>query len=184
MTGTTAGFGAETAPAEVLEALRQIDPTADLVHVHGRTWLLGTRRPNPGAQARIQKQLRLLEPHRLTDPTSGLEFQLLQFYAGGFNPISMYELGTEGRDEAGQVAQIDFSYIVEDFRIRDFNWRVRPKEAEAEFLDAISLDAGNRRRAALMAEFADQEAGSLFRHVMRRARSFLQRVAIPTGGHS
>lgn len=171
------GLGEAVAPREALEALRAIDPDADLVHLGKREWLLGVRQPNPGAQERIQKQLKLLDPRKHFDHEAGREFQLLQLYAGGFKPIQLYQLGD--RDQDGEL--ITFGWIVQDFRVRDFNYRVRPQEAMAELKDAISLEAGNRRRAAVMREYAEQEGGSLFRHAMKRARSFVQRVSIPGG---
>lgn len=170
-------MGPLTAPPETLDALRTIDADADLVHVEGRQWLLGVRQPNPGAQERIENQLRLVDPHKATSWEAAREFELLQLFASGFRPIALYELGEERPD--GEV--VTFGWIVEDFRIRDFNFRVRRKEAEAEFLDAISLDAGNKRRARVVADWAEAEAPSLFRHVFKRARGFLQRAAIPKG---
>lgn len=170
-------MGPLTAPPETLSALREIDPDADLVHVDGRQWLLGVRQPNPGAQERIQNQLRLVDPYKATSWEAAREFELLQLFASGFRPIALYQLGDETPD--GDV--VTFGWIVEDFRIRDFNYRTRRKEAEAEFLDAISLDVGNRRRARVLAEWAEAEGPSLFRYVFQRARSFLQRTSIPRG---
>jgi hypothetical protein len=174
----TLSFGNETAPPETLAALREIDPAADLVHLGGAEWMLGIRGPNPGAQERIARQLRLLEPMKHTSPELGREFQLLQFYAGGFRPIMLYRLGD--LDPDGET--ITFGWIVDDFRIRDFNHRVRPAEAEAEFRAAISLDEGNKRRAQVFADYFDAEGGSLWRHVMAGARSFINRVRIPPHG--
>jgi hypothetical protein len=171
------GLGSLTAPPETLSALQGIDAAADLVHLGGNEWMLGVRGPNPGAQERIHKALRRLHPVKGLSHELGREFQLLQFYASGFRPIMLYQLGE--LDPDGEP--ITFGWIVEDFRIRDFNWRVRPREAEAELKDAISLDAGNKRRAQVMADYFDQEGGSIFRHVFKRARSLVQRAAIPGG---
>lgn len=170
-------MGPLTAPQETLEALRTIDADADLVHLEGAEWLLGVRQPNPGAQEKIQRQLAIVDPHKNTSWEAAREFELLQLLASGFRPIALYHLGERQLD--GDV--VTFGWIVEDFRLRDFNYRVRRREAEAEFLDAISLDEGNRRRAQVMADFAEAEGPSLFRHVMKRARGFWQRVAIPKG---
>lgn len=161
---------AELAPPETLEALRGIDPDADLVHVEGATWILGVRKPNPEAQERIQRQLQLVDLYKATSYAAGLEFELLQLYAGGFRPIQLYTLGEEL--EGGEV--VTFGWIVEDFRLRDYNWRVREKAAHAEFRDAISLDRGNERRANVFRDFFDAEGKGLWRHVMAKARNFLQ----------
>ena len=172
------GFGEAVAPREVQDQLRAIDPDAELLHLGGPEWLLCVRQPNPGAQERIQRQLKLLDPHKAIDHEAGREFQLLQLYASGVRPIQLYRLG----ELDGDGERITFGWIVEDFRIRDFNWRVRPRETEREMRDAMSLDAGNRRRARVMAEYMEAEGPSLFRYVMKRARSFLQRAPLHTGG--
>lgn len=178
------GFGARTAPEETIRAIQEVDPDAHLLHLGGNEWLLGIRRENPGARERIHKQLKALDARKDTTPWAGREFQLLQLYAyglpgdTGFQPIMMYELGAEDPD--GET--ITFGWIVEDFRVRDFNWRVRPKAAEKELMDAISLDVQDRKRTEVIREFVDAEGPSLFRHVFKRARSFVQRVALPTGG--
>lgn len=169
-------LGTLIAPAGTLQDLRAIDPAADLVHLGGEQWLLGVRVANPGAHERIRRQLKLLDPHKHTSHDAGKEFQLLQFYATGFRPIMVYELGQMGVDERGLPSKIDFLYIVDDFRIRDFNHRIRPDAAEAEFRNAISLDAGNRRRADRVREAMDQEGRSIWRHVMAGARGIVQRI--------
>lgn len=170
-------MGTLTAAPETLQALREIDADADLVHVEGRKWLLGVRGPNPGAQDAIRRQLTIVDPHKNTSREAALEFELLQLFAGGFRPIQLYTIG----DIAPDGGVVTFGWIIEDFRIRDFNYRTRRSEAEAEFLDAISLDEADKKRSQVMADFAEAEGPSLFRHVMRRARSFLQRAPIPKG---
>lgn len=176
-----AGLGYLDAPPETLIALREIDDKADLVHLGEDEWMLGVRVANPEAAGRLRERLKRLDPFKAHHEL-GREFQLLQFYATGFRPIALYRIGDWGKDELGKRVRINMGYIVDDFRIRDFNWRIRPTEADAEFRSAISLDEGNKRRAQVMAEYFDQEGGSLFRHVFRAARSFINRVAMPSGG--
>ena len=172
------------APPEIISALREVDPKADLVHVPGGFWLLGVRGPNPPAARALAEELKA-DPHgankrrleteekglssELRSPVTGMRLELLAFYASGFKPIQMYEC------ERPSWA------IVKDFRKRDYNWRVRPDAAVAEMKDAISIDAGNRRRTAALVEYLQQEMGFIYHHVMRRAKRFVQR-AIPGGG--
>lgn len=173
----TTQLGTLTAPPETLAALREIDPQADLVHLEDHVWLLGIRGPNPAAQERLHRQLRILDPMKGVSHEMGREFELLQFFAQGFRPIQIYRLGEATPD--GDV--VTFGWIVEDFRLRDYNWRIRPAEADAEFRQAISLDEGNHRRAQVLADFVEAEGGSLWRYVFAKARSFLQRVPFPKG---
>lgn len=170
-------FGTLTAPPETIAALRDIDPAADLVHLENDVWLLGIRAPNPGAQERLQRQLKLLDPVKGLSYEMGLEFQLLQFFASGFRPIQMYRLGE--RTPEGEI--VTFGWIVEDFRIRDFNWRVRQKESEAEFRAAISLDEGNKWRRRVLEDWAEAEGPSMWRFVFAKAKSFWQRLPFPKG---
>lgn len=172
-------IGAATAPEETLRALREIDAAADLVHLQGYEWLLGVKAPNPAAREKVELELKRIEKAArsfgggaMIDPADkariqsdlGKEFQLLQYCAQGFRPIQLYNIDNR---------QWTFRQVVEDFRLRDFNWRTRREAAFAELKDEVSLEAGNKRRAGILREYFDQEGGSLFHKVMRRAKSFL-----------
>lgn len=158
-------IGRDRAPRGVVEALREIDEDADLVYLGEQKWLLGVRRPNPAAEKRLEEQLRHLDPHRGLSPEMAHEFELLQFYADEpFRPIHLYET-----DEPGWE-------IVEDFRMRDWNWRVRPAEAIREMKDEISIESRDERRNQRVREIIDAEGPGLFRHVFKRARGVLQRA--------
>jgi len=173
----TTQLGTLTAPPETLAALCEIDPRADLVHLEDNVWLLGIRGPNPAAQERLHRQLRIPDPMKGVSHEMGSEFELLQFFAQGFRPIQIYRLGEATPD--GDV--VTFGWIVEDFRIRDFNWRVRQKEAEAEFRAAISLDEGNKWRRRVLEDWAEAEGPSMWRFVFAKAKSFWQRLPFPKG---
>ncbi len=169
------------APPEILSALREIDPAADLVCVEGGFWLLGVRAPNPAAVEALAGEL-AGDPHgahrrRLEDvekldgmmaaPKAGARLALLQIYASGFKPIEMYRCDRPGYE------------IVEDFRLRDWNWKNRPDAAFGEFKDAVSMDVQNAKRSEIIREKIRGDGGFLHHHIMRRAKRFLQRVAFP-----
>lgn len=172
------------APPELLEALRRIDPKADLVCVGQGFWVLGVREPNPYAVKVLEDELRD-DPHgahrrledrefHLTDrglaqPSAASRLQLLQLYASGFKPIELYQVQRPGFD------------IVEDFRIRDHNWRTRPELAWQDTKARAAVETGDRARMDVLEQYIDQEAGSWFHNVMRGARRFWQRHAIPKG---
>lgn len=177
------GLGYLDAPPEVLQGLRDIDPDADLVHLGGKEWLLGIRGPNPAARGKLHA--RLADAHAKVHAGSpgawagerewlnaelSKELSVLQLCADGFRPIHLYTTDGGSPDHS----------IVHDFRMRDYNYRTRPEEAMAEMREAISFDEQDRiKRGGIMRDFARSEANSLFRHVFKRARSFLQRHAFP-----
>lgn len=166
-----ASLGSRVVPPDVLVALREIDRAAQLVHLGGREWLLGVERPNPAAKERVEAQLKAITEARIggidhidkvrVRNELGKEFQLLQLCAEGFRPIHLYDVDGS------------FAHVVEDFRLRDHNWRTRPEAAFKELQDEISFDVQDAKRTELVREFVDQEGGSLFRHVFQKAKSFL-----------
>lgn len=168
------------APQEVVTALRAIDPDADLVHLGGNEWLLGVRKPNDAARQKVEEQLKQLTTSRIllgdaaerayTEAQMGKELQLLQFCASApFRPIQLYHVG-------GGEGEVTFGEIVQDFRLRDFNWRTRPEAAFRELKEAVSTDIADARRTELVREKMRAEAGSMFRFVMKKARSILLRA--------
>lgn len=176
--------GPGTAPPEALIPLREIDPDAELLHLGGDEWLLGTRGPNPAAAQKLAKQLSRLDPLKAMDHELGKEFQLLQICADGFRPVHLYEIGSPVTYDDGRERPCTWGYIVEDFRMRDFNWRTRAKAALQETRDAASLEKANAWRDDVLRDFAEAEGPSLHRHVFKRARGFLQRTPLMTQGGS
>lgn len=176
MSRSIAGLGLGEVPPGVLQSLRDIDPSADLVHLGGSQWLLGARRPNGAAREKLERHLAQVHAARtgaldvaeraVVDMELAKELAVLQLCADGFRPIQLYDLANP---------RWTFGAIVEDFRLRDYNWRTRPEAAVQELREEISFDVQEQKRTDRMREFIDQEGGSLFRYVMRRARNFLMR---------
>lgn len=167
-----ARLGEGTAPPEILAALREIDARADLIHLGGTKWWLGTRQPNPAAVERLaHAHAMAAATPPIDDPVEravvqqhlGLEFEMLQHMAAGFCPIHLYDCeGAPGRE------------IVEDFRLRDFNWRTKSeRQIQRELKESVSADLLNKPRIARFAEAAREVAAESFRYVFRRARSVL-----------
>lgn len=176
-------FALAQAPPEILVALREIDPKADLLCIGDGFWWLGVREPNPAAVEALAKEIRgdehgamRLKLDReedgvvLTNPKAGTRFAMLQIMAGGFRPIHLYQCERPGWE------------IVRDFRIRDHNWRTRPEAAVKEMFDEhVSMDAANQRRTGTLLDFVRQEAGYLWHQVFRHRRHFHQRKTFPGG---
>lgn len=168
------GFGSYQAPPELLAALREIDPAADLVHLGDDAWLLGVRQPNAPARARLDEQLTKITRAQITGHDAAeralvqaelaKEVAVLQLCADGFRPIHLYHADQPGW---GRL-------MIEDFRLRDFNWRTRREAAVQELREEISFDHQDKKRTNLLVEFFEQEGSSLWHKVMRRAKSFLQ----------
>lgn len=163
-------LGEGKAPPEVLSALREIDPRADLVHLGGTKWWLGTRAPNPaGVRLLAQAKERHAAAPVIDDPAEravaaeylGRELVMYQIMADGFCPVDLYTCeGSPGMD------------IVDDFRQRDFGWRnKREQDIRAELQAFASLERGNEARSKGWASRAVEAARDAFRYTFRGARS-------------
>lgn len=163
-------LGEGKAPPEILAALRQIDPNADLVHLGGTRWWLGVRAPNPAAQKRLESLGRRRESSPIirdpaerayVDETLGREWMMLRVMADGFRPVQLYDVdGSPGHD------------IVEDFRIRDWNLRHKTEEqAKRELRDEVSLDRANAEHVRRWAARAKEAAMEAYRFIFRGKRS-------------
>jgi hypothetical protein len=156
----------------VASALKAIDPHAELVHLEGKRWWLGIVAPNPEAgdpmelasaakYAGMRSTINDPAERAMMEVELGREFQMRQIMAAGFRPVELYV-----------VEDNDLSVIVEDFRIRDHNFRTKTAEQiEKEFKAAISMDALNRRRILEWGKQAAEVAAEAFRFVFKGARS-------------
>lgn len=166
-------------PPEIDAALKRIDPAAELLHLGGKKWWLGVRAPNPEAK----EKGRLADAYdKASTPASSIydpaeravaqvelekEFIMLQTMAGGFRPIDVYSVGTGD----GEWTMWE---IVEDFRIRDYNWRTQTEDQiRNELRKYASIEERNRPRIKRAGEWMKLKAGEVFRFAMKGARSIL-----------
>jgi len=167
-------IGTRETPEEVKTALEAIDPSAELIHLGGKRWWLGIRAPNPkaadpmeleGAYNAVSRKSSI--PDRAEAAAMDVELEkeltMRQIMAAGFRPVALY---TVERGELGT--------IVEDFRLRDHNWKTKtPKQIEKELKESISLDVLNRKRIEEWGKMASEAAQDAWRYVFKRARSVL-----------
>lgn len=172
---STTLLGPGQAPAEILEALRAIDPEADLVHLGDRHWWLGVRAPNPAAVQDLEGAYEAMRAvPEIEDPAERAivamrldrEFLMRQIMAQGFKPIALYECdGAPGMD------------IVEDFRIRDFNWRHQTEDqVKRELRDSVSSEKRNESKVRAWGQMAKDAAAEAYRFVFRGKRSVTRRA--------
>lgn len=164
-------LGERKAPPEILSALHEIDPNADLIHLGGTRWWLGVRAPNPTAKRYLEqavaKTSSLAEiadaaERAIVSEQLGREVVMYQIMADGFRPIDLYEVE--------ELA--DHWKIVEDFRIRDFHLRHQSEaEVRRQLRQSVSMDRANERRIQRWAGLAKEAASEAFRFVFRGARS-------------
>lgn len=183
-------IGQQRAPGPILARLREIDPKADVVHLDGREWLLGVRAENHPARDRVEAQLRhaVAAPNELADAGEraligrqmACEIEVLQLCANGFRPIQLYQVdesrptGYRGFFADGPRAWT-WGEVVEDFRLRDFNWRTRREAAFGELRDEVSTERGERERTARFMDYISARARDVYQRVFAKAKS----VAVP-----
>jgi hypothetical protein len=145
------------APKEVIQRLREIDPAAELVYFGQGRWVLGVYRPN---QARINAAYRRLAflSHVTLNERARDPMQEARLATTGFRPIEWYTVQGEPGAE-----------IVEDFRLRDFNWRNRADEVFAHALGASDRADAAKDRAA--EDLAEAKAGDAWRWAFKRPHS-------------
>lgn len=166
------GTSVRTAPpASTMRALRQIDPKARLIHLGGRKWWLGVQDPQPEAMELAgdirENHLSKLPQQIKNELSSALRLEMLNECAEGFRPIAVYECDVPGED------------VIEDFRIRDHNWRHRADATVEERLREASFEEQFEQRKQAMREMVQATFPSIHKYVLRRAKGFWQRVAAP-----
>jgi hypothetical protein len=171
-------IGSRTTPEEIKTALEAIDPNAELIHLQGKRWWLGVRAPNPEAADPME----LADAHKAmsTLPTIedkaerammevelAQEFTMRQIMAEGFKPVALYVVG-KGEDYE------TLHQIVEDFRIRDYNWRtMTPEQQEQALRDSFSMEKRNAPRIKRWGQMAKEAASEAYNFIFRGARSFM-----------
>jgi hypothetical protein len=160
--------GYRACPDDIRRRLHEIDPTAECVDVGRGYWILGAIRWNrPSCQAAQEAITReygvpVSGPagYESEDPDEELSrnrtdrVELLRLTVRyGFRPIAMYE-----------CAEPDHG-LIEDFRVRDWNYKWRMRQT---FLDrAMESDdePGLRRRQAIMLEGIQDYIPNISRHM-------------------
>jgi hypothetical protein len=155
----------QTPPWDVLERLREIDPDADLLYIGEGRWILGVYRPGEPRRLFARKQLRTLSAENPDD--ADLEpWAVVAKYkkiADGFAPVFI-----------GEAPNGLFGELIHDFRVSDWFYR---NQADAQFernLEASDIHHAMDDRKATMADYADSEAGPVWRYTHRKPVSRIQ----------
>ena len=153
------------APWDVLERLREIDPRADLLYVGEGKWLLGVYRPGEYRKLFARKQLRTLTTHNPEDDELEPWAVVAKYrrMADGFAPVLI------GEAENGL-----FGTLIRDFRVADYHYRNHADKTFEENLEASDLSHSLDERQAMMKDFADSEAGSVWRHTHKHPVSIVK----------
>lgn len=173
---TKALLGTADCPPHIAAALKEIDENAVLLHLGGTKWWLGTVGPNPKAREILESGKLHVGPvpgspemdpaeRAFTQVQLEKEYTMYQIMASGFRPIALYDTA----EEKGRAPGYD---IVEDFRIRDFNWKNQSVGEHLEDVkDATSSDRANEGRIASAAQKMKDKAGEVYDFVFKGRRS-------------
>lgn len=139
--------GKET-PALLLAALRQIDPSIELVYTGSSRWLLGSVQKTD-ERKRMGEHILATESRR--SPANMRNVLLGKLAVQGFSPIAEYF----GGDPSGTVHDTTGRpcSILDDFRERDYWWRTEKDRIFKQRLDISSGDAEAREAEALRLEY-------------------------------
>lgn len=145
---------ARTAPEHVRRGLRELDPTAEVIHLGAGRWIVGRVRPTVHARRTAERMLETFETALSNgakmSPRGREKARFALLALQGFRPVAEYRL----RD-------LDWR-VVEDFRVSQ--WRMLHEDAD-RLLDAMEAEE-EAQRAAARAELADE-------HRAREAHRFL-----------
>lgn len=152
-------------PWDVVERLREIDPGADLLYIGEGRWMLGVYRPGEYRKQFARKQLHTLTSVNPAD--KDLEpWAVVAKYrkvADGWAPVLI-----------GEAKNGLFGELIRDFRVADWTFRNRPDAAFEENLNASDTHHLMADRVAQMNDFADSEAGSIWRHTHKHPASIVK----------
>jgi hypothetical protein len=131
-------------PSQVLEQLREIDSTLELIYISDGEWLCGSVQPNE------ERRLRGCELMR--DPRPGA-VRLGELVRQGFRPIRTF---TESQLESGE--------LVREIRVADWQYRTN---AEAAYRENIRIAEGAdefEERLAKLLDFHHSNARDIWRY--------------------
>lgn len=161
-------------PRLLVAALQAIDPSVTLFYVGDGVWWLGSVQPNEYRRADGEMIL-ANESRRDVPNTRNVLLGLLS--QEGFARIEAYH----GLDPEGLVTVnpgLDNEYtctILEDFRERDYNWRVERKEGERVVKERMAAAEGEPERLeaeAQMQQWLRTDGRAHWRREMRDRKSF------------
>lgn len=147
------------APVHIIEALRAIDPTAELVELKPGVWILGVVSPNSERTKMGERMLARALRRPMGHPDYITRIRFARLVIEGFRQIQMY-----------RMADADWR-IVEDFRERDFNYRAHLEEKLREAEREMSGEAAEERSKAIVLERARALATDLGSIVFRKRKS-------------
>lgn len=177
-------------PLLLLAALRDIDPSIELVYFGARDWRLGAVRSGEARDYRAEQGDKLLDhlerARAAGHSPSPKNFMLAYLLKQGFAQIAQYR---DHGDPAGLVhcvvdASGSYDYettILHDFRERDFNWR--RDQGEAVVMAAAEEASGLSQRREADAKMRDYLATDARDHYARHMRGrIMSGAAGVTGG--
>lgn len=164
--------GGRTCPPEVLAALREIHPDAELIYMGKGMWTLGRVQPDADRRARAIRILDGLygvigqagDGDFFLDREKKVEIAAMlwrnHLRMRGFRFIATYEVeGWPG------------SRIVEDLRARWYNYQNRFREIERTSLGEADTRTQDERRIEQLHEYLELEHKRIHRHAFRHPES-------------
>lgn len=139
-------------PAALVAALQAIDPSVTLFYVGEGTWWLGSVQPNE-YRLRDGEFILALEAQRSNPNPRNVFLGLVA--QEGFARIEAY-VGPQADGLMTVNPGADNEYvctILEDFRIRDHNWRIDRKAGEQVVKDRLDESLGEPERREAQAQF-------------------------------
>lgn len=149
-------------PANVLAALREVDPTVDLVYLGLGVWVLGSVKPN-AHRARVGQRLFAGELRRPLEAQSMGRFRWARLILQGFRPIDLLD-----------YSDIPSGRVVRDFRYADYRYRHDADAAFEENLVGSDDETGLRERIAVLMDLNNSEGRDIWRHAFGGRRNFVQ----------
>jgi len=102
---------ARMAPESVMRGLEDLDPSACVVHLGGKTWIVGKVRPNSVARGVAETMMsnwtRAVQGGKRLSKQGQLRVRFAQLALLGFRPVSQYEI--QGEPDGRIVKEFEFS---------------------------------------------------------------------------
>lgn len=158
----------ERAPDEVMRELRRIDPRADLVYFGQGRWILGATSPNDHRQGKGRAMLKAVRAVSVGDQSQRAldRRRLASLFAQGFRTIQMYRFEEGGGRH--------FDRIIQDFKVRDRNYRVAFGDHLEEAERQIDGRAHEQKAIDTLLESARAKTEDIKKFVFRKATSLVQ----------